>query len=663
MEDHLLTVEIYEEFFRGEEMSRLVSQIQVEPARPPELNFTSLYSWNSKIAVNLLENPERELATLNLLLNRQVKIRDFAVTPLPLRLTHLPEMTLIRDISNYHIGKLIAFEGIVVQISAPEQEMTQTYFQCLRCGDEVTILQNDQFTQYPERCESCKTRGQFKIIPERCTFKKIQRIVVQENPECVPAGQLPRNFKADLEEDLTESVRPGDRGVGVGIVKARQRRKHDQNPLLDLYLKMNNIILESDEKELNLSTPDEVEEFKRLAAEPNYFQQLWSSVAPDIYGLDAVKKAIILQQCEGNSKMIGARRRRGQTHILIAGDPGVGKTQIMDYAVLLHFNGRRSEGKGSSGVGLTASVVKDTDDRWVLQAGNMVLADRGLIGIDEIEKMNEKDRGHMHPAMEQQVIAINKAGINTTLNTRCSVIATCNPTDSKWNPYKTTVQNLSQLPLSLLNRFDLVFVVKSQNPVEEEMSRAQHILTVHKNPELSGGAISHVKLRKLLSYARSLKPKITPEAEKEILSFYERMLKAELQADSLMITPRQLESLIRLTEASAKAHLRMEASAEDAEIAIELMNESLMQAGIDPSSGQVDVGIFQYGFPSSRHKRLQDLTSHAGVLIGEEAGEKDLKFKLSERWKVDESEVSDVLRIAENDGVIYAPRPGYWRRV
>jgi len=280
--------------------------------------------------------------------------------------------------------------------------------------------------------------------------------------------------------------------------------------------------------------------------------------------------------------------------------------------------------------------------------------------------MRKEDQESMHGAMSIQRLPINKAGINVVLNTRCSVLAAGNPKGGRWNAYKIFTENI-KLPPTLISRFDLIFVLKSDLTVEDEMEIVKYISKIHRDPESVSAPVSYDDLRKFFAYVRTLKPKISEEALGKLEEFYQRMYQASLEANSIMITKRQMEGLIRLTEASAKLHLREVATVDDAFNAIQAVHYSLVNTGIDPETGEIDLDIYHSGIPKSLRSKLIRIVEVVGNLSkenlsGEWVDEDLLLDWLGENWKVKQAEAKRILEIAEQEGQIFSPKPKRWKK-
>lgn len=648
-----------------------LAEISVDSDRPFKIDFTHLFSFDPELATSLEDNPKNTIKSFNEAVSAKLLSRSVHGYNIGVRFFNLINTTPLRSIHYKSIGKLVQVEGIVIKASATEQRMVETTFTCLDCGETTIKTQRGQFTIYPKAsdCSSdgCPTPG-FGIDGEHTTFIRQQRISIQELPDQVPSGRLPRTFKLVLSESLVDVAKPGEPIEAIGIITALQSKKHDPNPTMTLIMKVNHIEKNEDIIHDVTLTDSDIEELKRKAKSLDHMKNIALSIAPRLYGLETEKQALALQQCEGNTLTIQEEHIRGQSHILLAGDPGQGKSKLLSFMASLHPRGIKVTGKGSTAAGLTAAVVKDEENgEWTLMAGAMVLADRGLVCADEFEKMRNEDRSAMHPAMSDQKIPINKAGINVELNTRCSVLAACNPKLGQWNDYATLKENI-KLPITLLSRFDLIFILKNDRTIVEEMARVDHVLDIRSNPEGLAPPFSHGELRKLFAYARTVKPRLTTSVIAELRKFYEEMAKAAMIANDIMITIRQLEGLIRLTEASAKLHLREETTVQDARNAIRILNESLMQSGIDPATGNIDFGMLTTGIPKSMRDKLIQLPNIVRELT---KGSLDQGFVTGEiltdcletRWSIDKTEVVRLLQTARSEGVIMCPKPGCWKVV
>ncbi|MBI4814603.1 MAG: minichromosome maintenance protein MCM, partial [Methanobacterium sp.] len=389
--------------------------------------------------------------------------------------------------------------------------------------------------------------------------------------------------------------------------------------------------------------------------------------APSIHGYRDVKEAIALQLFGGAGKELDDKTRlRGDIHVLIVGDPGIGKSQMLKYVSKLAPRGIYTSGKGTSGVGLTAAAVRDEFGGWSLEAGALVLGDKGNVCVDELDKMRDEDRSAIHEALEQQTISIAKAGIMATLNSRCSVLAAANPKFGRFDSYKSLAEQID-LPSTILSRFDLTFVVEDKPEEEKDRSLARHILNTHKEDNMHF-EIDPELLRKYIAYARrNIHPILTDPAMDVLEEFYVSMRNNSIDDDSpVPITARQLEAIIRLSEASAKIKLKTHVEAEDAHQAIKLTQACLKQVGLDPETGKIDIDKVEGRPPKSERDKFRILIEVVKELEEEYGGRAPTNILISEmadRYNVSEEKVEEVVRILKHKGVIFEPSRGYLKVV
>lgn len=356
---------------------------------------------------------------------------------------------------------------------------------------------------------------------------------------------------------------------------------------------------------------------------------------------------------------------RGDSNILIIGDPGTAKSQLLQYVSKIAPRGLYTSGRGSTAAGLTAAVIREREGGMTLEAGALVLADRGICSIDEIDKMRTEDRVAIHEAMEQQTVSVAKGGIVATLNARTSILAAANPALGRYDPYRTMIENIN-LPTTILSRFDLIFLIKDQPEKEVDQRMAEHILLLHKTGAAPVEApVPPLLLKKYISYAKTIRPLLTDDAMKRFEDFYVKMRTTESRESPIAITARQLESLIRLAEARARAALRKEVIIEDAQASILLMRKSLEQVGVDISgSGEIDIDIIMTGKPKSLRDKLQVVLST--IVDGEkESGmvrEEELYERLQQEYDIRREEAYRLIAQLTREGTIYSPRQGYFKK-
>jgi len=553
--------------------------------------------------------------------------------------------------------------GVITRATVPKPLIKKAAYKCLTC-DEVFLTDQPYPTlQPPYKCPACQSRRHI-LFPAETVFTDSQWLTAQEHPEQLPPGQLPHGVRVQVIDDLIGWVNPGDRVKITCTIETIQKDK--TNKVMEIFLKANYIETIGRDLEGLEITPEDENQIRELSQNPLLSQRMVQSIAPSIKGHTEIKEAILYFLSGGVTKELPDIRIRGEIHVLLIGDPGTGKSQLLLFTVRTAPRGILTTGRGSTAAGLTAAAVREErTGSFMLEAGALVLGDKGVCCIDEMDKMRDEDRGAIHPAMEQQVVSIAKGGIVATLNARTSILAAANPTLGRYNPYQTIAQNIS-LPVTLLSRFDLIFITRDTPELSKDTQVVDHILEVHSDPSASSPPIDPVLMRKYLSYAKRIDPKLTEEAKNRLKSFYLGMRTASLEGEetaAIMITPRQIESLIRLTEARARLHLREETTVEDAEAAIMLMKRSLEQVGVDVKTGKIDIDLLYSGKPRSLQVQLQVvLNTISEMNKGEPVKDEDLFEALSEKG-IKRSGSVRLVGVLMRDGTIFSPRPNYYRRI
>ncbi|RME78318.1 AAA family ATPase [Candidatus Woesearchaeota archaeon] len=637
------------------------------------VDFSLLSRHSPELAELLLETPEEVLKAGELAIKNfphQKKIKRFS-----LRFYNLPpsQTIAIRNIRAEHIGRMVCVEGIVRQKSDVRPQVTSARFECPSCGNILTIIQNDQKFKEPSRC-GCGRKGKFKLIGKE--LADAQKIVLEESPESLEGGSQPKRLDFFMKYDLVaplsdKKTNPGSkiRVTGVVIEIPIPARDGGQLTRYDLAIEVNHVeSIEEDFDEIEI-TDEEKEKIEELASKENIVELLVKSIAPGIYGHEEIKEAIILQLMGGVKKVRDdGGINRGDMHVLLVGDPGAGKSQLIKRAQIVAPKSRYVSGKGASAAGLTASVVKDDFLKgWALEAGALVLANKGFAMIDEMDKMSKEDQSAMHEALEQQTVTIAKASIQATLRCETTVLAAANPKWGRFDPYEIVAKQID-MPPALISRFDLIFPVRDLPNKENDAKLAGFLLRVHQTSETTKPPIETELLRKFIAYARSrCKPRLSEEAITELQNYYVSMRnKGEESAHrSIPITARQLEALVRLSEASAKTRLSQEVEKQDAHRAIRLLDYCMRQIGVDPDTGEIDVDVIATGISSSSRNQIitiKELITELEGKVGKQIPVDDLVALAQER-NIDADKVDELIEKLKRSGDIFEPKRGFIQKI
>lgn len=676
MTEEVLTVgpqELFEDFLKSEKYRQRISQMVVDGTTSLVIDFEDLLATDPALARNLMEKPDEYLEYANKAAYSQLQIEDpeYAeqIESVTVRLQGLPETSPLRSLGSDQIGKLVMVEGIVVRATPVRPLVLQAAFKCKRCGTVTHVQQTGAFLRAPFECSdpSCKRKGPFDFIQEQSTFVDSQEIRIQERPEELPPGQLPRTLNVKLVgKDITDVARPGDHVTVVGCVRAVASTLPKVGKLraFSLHLDANYIDVKSKEPEIIFISPEEEKQILELAKDPWIHRKIIRSIAPSIYGYEHIKEAIMYLLFGGVPKQLPDVNIRGELNVLLIGDPGTAKSQLLQYVARIAPRGLYTSGRGTTAAGLTAAVIREKAGGMTLEAGALVLADKGIACVDEIDKMRPEDRVAIHEAMEQHTVSVAKGGIVATLNARTALLAAANPALGRYDPYRSVTENIS-LPVTLLSRFDIIFILRDIPEKEADAKMTEHILELHRRGVTPiEPPVPPNLLRKYISYARNIKPVLTDEAIRRLKDFYLAMRSAsEVEGAPVAITARQLESLVRTAEARARVALRKEVLAEDAEAAIAIMKRSLEEVGIDVSTQKIDIDIIMTGKPKSLRDKLQVILSTL-IEMEKETGivEKKALIERLEAKEIRRSEAERLIGQLMKEGTIYSPREGFLKK-
>jgi len=648
---------------------RRLAQMAISGSRSLIIDFDDLIAFDAALTREIIEKPDEYLEYLNRSAWAQMKIEDpeyAEQVKLFVRFRKLPEKLSLRRMGSEHLGKFIMVDGIIVRATPVKPMLVRAAFQCRRCNAMSYVDQVGAVMRGPGICAHCRGKA-FDFVEKQSIFMNSQEIRIQEKPEDLPPGQLPRAMDAKLAEDLVDIARPGDRVSVIGVVRAQQEFVGRRGRLrtFDLYMDADYVDVAGKEAEVVEITPEEERRIKELAKDPWIHRKLIMSLAPSIYGYDDMKEAILYLLFGGIPKQLpDGVTIRGDINTLLVGDPGTAKSQLLQYVARIAPRGLYTSGRGTTAAGLTAAVLREKTGGMVLEAGALVLADKGVASIDEIDKMKPDDRVAIHEAMEQQTVSVAKGGIVATLNARASILAAGNPALGRYDPYRNISENIS-LPVTILSRFDLIFVMRDVPEAELDSRMSEHILTLHKMKTTPEEApLPPELLRKYISYAKRIEPVLSDDAIKELREFYLRMRSISGSAESpVAITPRQLEALIRLAEARARSFLREKVTVEDARAIIRLVTVSLQDVGIDTSTGKMDIDVLMTGIPKSLRDIMQIVMGTVAEMEKETGFvEEPSLYEALKKKGVDEERARSAVSQLIRQGVFYAPKPGQVKR-
>ncbi|CAA0826578.1 DNA replication licensing factor MCM4 [Striga hermonthica] len=652
-----------------------------------DIDAHDVFDYDGDLYTKMVRYPLEVLAIFDIALMEMVsKINEAFGKHIQVRVFNLKTSTSLRNLNPSDVEKMVSLKGMIIRCSSIVPEIREAVFRCLVCGyycDPIVV--NGGRIDEPTVCarQECLSKNSMTLVHNRCRFADKQIVRLQETPDEIPEGGTPHTVSLLMHDKLVDAGKPGDRVEVTGIYRAMSVRigqtqrtvksifKASTSSFTSTYIDclhlktsdksrmyVEDSVTENSGSNIDngsiLNDDDKVEKLKELSRQPDIYERLTRSLAPNIWELDDVKKGLLCQLFGGNALSLPSGASfRGDINILLVGDPGTSKSQLLQYIHKLSPRGIYTSGRGSSAVGLTAYVTKDPETgETVLESGALVLSDRGICCIDEFDKMSDNARSMLHEVMEQQTVSIAKAGIIASLNARTSVLACANPIGSRYNPRLSVIENI-HLPPTLLSRFDLIYLILDKADEQTDRRLAKHIVALHfDDPDSSEqDVIDLPTLTAYVSYARQhIHPQLSDEAAEELTRGYVEMRRRGNFPGSskkvITATPRQIESLIRLGEALARIRLSEVVEKSDVTEAFRLLEVAMQQSATDHSTaGTIDMDLITTGVSASERMRRENLVSNTRSIIMEKmqlGGPSIRLLELLEELKKENNNASEI---------------------
>jgi replicative DNA helicase Mcm len=642
------------------------------------IDIKLLSRFDPELASELINNPDPIVeAALESLKDKLSEIDIKDREPHPRFFGQTVNTPLVMDVGSSFIGKMILLDGLVVKRSEINPKVKMGVFKCTYCG----YLQKFRIDkdEIPELCPQCKRRS-LKVDSKDSLFINLQKIAIQDPLEKLRGNTPTWQLEVWIEDDLVNTIIPGDRIELTGILRIRPRKnakgKNDTN-LYTMFLETISIIQKQKEFTDIAISEEQEREIVEISKDPNVFDKITKSIVPSIYGYDQIKQAVALQLFGGTpgKTLVDGGAIRSDMHILLIGDPGSAKTRILQAVSRLVPKGIYVSGKSITGGGMTAVAERDefSEGGWTLKAGALVLGSGGIVSIDEFDKVSDEDRASLHEALESQTISVAKAGIVATFTAKAAVLAAANPKYGRFDPNVYPAEQFD-IPTTLLSRFDLIFPIRDNSDIELDKNIAKHILLQH---QAAGAQIAEVEheqvelppidsemLRRYIAYARkNILPRLTDEAAKRIEDYYIEWRQLGNKSGATAITPRQIEGLVRMAEASAKSRLSKLVEILDAERAISLTEYMLKTLAVD-RGGRRDIDTILTGMPREKVDRINSITAIIRKLEETESVAKIQRvIEEASKENIDESTVNKYVNELERIGDLYRPKPGVVRLI
>lgn len=639
------------------------------------VEFRHVEFFNRELADRLIANPDEWLEAAT----EAISEMSFPTKELPdiqVRVTGLPQdlEVSISKLRGIHLNRFLSIRCVISKASEVRPGYDVAAFQCMRCGHttRVTQLKYTEMRQEPfAGCENdtCGKKGPYKINEDESIKFDHQYLKIQEPIENL-RGKQPEFLNVSCADEIAGMSNPGDKVIITGILKGKPKTvKEGVTKYLD-FIFVANSIEKSDTDYENLEiTQAEEEQFKKWASEGVLKAKILRSIAPSIFGLEDVKLGLALQMVGGVPvEFEDGTRKRGDIHILLVGDPGVAKSQLLEFIAKYAPRAVSFSGKSTSEAGLTGGAVKDElDGKWWIQPGALTLADGGICCADELDKMKTGQLGSIHEALEQQMVHINKI-VKADLWTRTAFLGAANPKYGRYDRYSPLAEQITHGD-AFISRMDLLFVLLDTPNESTDLKLAKHILgTLRGKKDTSEPGMDLELLRKCIAYIKTnVEPVLTDQSEEMIINFFVgTRTAANGRNDTVPITARTLEAAFRLATAHARIRLSNTITEEDAEAAIKLLYSNLKSVGIDPETGELDANVLACGTSMSQSKNIRKICT-----IIKSLSERDMaKNKAARKDDVIEKALIDGIKEPEKliqklkqQGDIMCPEEGYYKLV
>ena len=664
----------FEEYMRSE-----VRRVIGEELPALKVSFSAISEYDFELGDTILANPVECIAIMEETL-KQFHESDDDIRDIKVRFTDIPvtEKVMIRDIRSEHLGKLVILEGLVRRKTDVRPRMKYIEYLCTNpsCNfseDKIRVPQFEEKAQVLKACPKCKSM--IEVVNK--VLLDSQMLILEEIPEQLKnSSEQPKRIKVLLQEDLVSPFKdsktnPGAQVFVIGMIKEipLQTNTGAESINYDLIVEGNFIDMTEDDYSEIIISAEEKEKIIELSKREDIMDMLIRNTAPAIFGYNRIKEALLLQLFGGaGGDKGGGIKTRANIHILLLGDPGAAKSQLLKSATKIAPKSMFVSGKSASAAGLTATVVKDEmTGGWALEAGAMVLANGGMCAIDELDKMSEDDTSAMHEALEQQTISIAKANIRATLRCETTVLGAANPKYGRFDPYGDIMKQID-FPPALVSRFDLIFIVRDIPNKKKDAQIAEHILQSHRDVTRLTPELDADFMKKYIAFAKRTKPVLTQAAIEKIKDFYVAIRNAAGQDEdatkAVPITARQLEAIVRLAEASARIKLDKKVRAEHADHAIDMLMYCLQKIGIDPKTGQLDADRLTSGITQSSRNEYKIIR---GIIDTLEIKSPDINInEIIEEGKKNTLKETDIIRVLDKlkqEGAIFEPRKGIYKKL